>query len=175
MKKCSRCEIDKSLTDFRKNKKSNDGYTGVCKVCLSSSDKILYHASPRTPRPDDDHTRFQECRICKVTKAHSEFPWYSQRGIPRSYCKTCDVDQQRFVKYGLTPNDYSLLLSQQRSCCKACKDPLGYKQHDRAIDHCHRTGVVRGILCKHCNLALGHLRDDPIRINKLLEYLNGTS
>ena len=40
-----------------------------------------------------------------------------------------------------------------------------------AVDHCHETGDVRGLLCAACNTALGLLKDDPDRIVKLLDYL----
>jgi hypothetical protein len=39
------------------------------------------------------------------------------------------------------------------------------------VDHCHTTGVVRGVLCHRCNLALGLLREDASVLRKLAEYL----
>jgi hypothetical protein len=41
-----------------------------------------------------------------------------------------------------------------------------------AIDHDHTTGENRGVLCLHCNRALGSLRDDPIILQNLIDYLN---
>jgi Recombination endonuclease VII len=40
-----------------------------------------------------------------------------------------------------------------------------------SIDHCHRTGSVRGLLCASCNSALGMVKDDPTILAALIEYL----
>ena len=58
----------------------------------------------------------------------------------------------------------------QEEACAIC----GYPQfsEDLSIDHCHETGEVRGLLCKHCNLGLGHFRDDPERLKAAIDYLN---
>lgn len=42
---------------------------------------------------------------------------------------------------------------------------------NKHIDHCHTSGLVRGVLCRQCNLALGHLNDDPELIRKLAKYV----
>jgi hypothetical protein len=56
--------------------------------------------------------------------------------------------------------------------CEICGiqwDPLIHK-HKFCVDHCHTTGKIRGILCHHCNAALGHLKENNEIINNLLEY-----
>jgi hypothetical protein len=50
--------------------------------------------------------------------------------------------------------------------CAIC----GTERH-LGVDHCHVTMRVRGLLCRHCNLALGYLRDDPRRVTAALTYL----
>lgn len=52
-------------------------------------------------------------------------------------------------------------------CCEVCNDDKG----KIAFDHCHQSGRFRGWLCMHCNAALGHVRDDPDRLRKLIAYL----
>jgi hypothetical protein len=56
--------------------------------------------------------------------------------------------------------------------CEACGD----KADSKAIhfDHCHSTGAFRGWICQHCNYVLGHVRDDPDRLRKLIAYLART-
>jgi hypothetical protein len=54
--------------------------------------------------------------------------------------------------------------------CDAC-GKLFTRVGDNHIDHCHDTGAVRGVLCFNCNAALGHLKDDSVRLQLLIMYL----
>lgn len=79
-------------------------------------------------------------------------------------------------KYGLTPDDYDRMLAEQGGACLICALTPEAAHSDGAllhVDHCHRTGAVRGLLCRHCNLAIGQLRDDPARLARALTYLAG--
>ncbi len=68
--------------------------------------------------------------------------------------------------YGLTPEQYTELLS------KGCQN-CGTHKH-LCIDHDHnQPGTYRGVLCRNCNTALGHLRENPITITGLVKYLKG--
>jgi hypothetical protein len=55
--------------------------------------------------------------------------------------------------------------------CEAC----GNDQREIHFDHCHKTGVFRGWLCRDCNQALGFVKDDPIRLLQLIKYLEQAS
>ncbi len=75
------------------------------------------------------------------------------------------------TKYGMTLNDYELMWSAQGEKCAVCgtmEIPAKGYWH---IDHCHETGKVRGILCHHCNVGLGHFRDDADRLRLAIAYL----
>lgn len=74
----------------------------------------------------------------------------------------------RVKKYGLTVEQYQALLAAHNGKCAACGDDFGKRNH---IDHCHTTGVVRGLLCNNCNLGVGHFRDDPRRLESAARYL----
>lgn len=71
-------------------------------------------------------------------------------------------------KFGLTGNDYLVMWMECGGLCEVC----GRADADRllAVDHCHETGRVRGLLCLNCNQALGKLKDDPELIRSLAEY-----
>lgn len=68
-------------------------------------------------------------------------------------------------KYGLTGDEYDALLDRQGGVCAICRQPERLMGRGRvrrlAVDHDHRTGKVRGLLCASCNTVLGQLRDDP--------------
>lgn len=74
-------------------------------------------------------------------------------------------------KYNLTEAAYLLLLESQSNNCAIC----GLKFSDRDtpyIDHCHKTNIVRGILCRKCNTGLGHFNDDLNLLNSAILYLS---
>lgn len=73
-------------------------------------------------------------------------------------------------KYGLTLEQYEAMLASQGGTCAVCGGGPGYNR-DYNIDHCHKTGRVRGILCISCNVILGHAKDDPARLDLLAAYL----
>ena len=80
-------------------------------------------------------------------------------------------------KYDLTPEQYDELLNQQNEKCAICgkedsaKRAGGKLRQPLVVDHCHTTGKVRGLLCSHCNRALGFLNDDPNLLQKAADYL----
>lgn len=85
--------------------------------------------------------------------------------------------QQRTVVYlgnKLTPEEYNALWEAQGGVCASCGHPeramLKKRARELAVDHCHTTGRIRGLLCGNCNRALGLLYEDPQRIQALLEY-----
>jgi len=72
--------------------------------------------------------------------------------------------------FGITPEQYNEMLEAQGCKCAVCGgDCIRYDK--LSVDHDHRTGVVRGLLCHRCNSALGLLQDDEVIIYNLLQYL----
>ena len=72
-------------------------------------------------------------------------------------------------RYGLTVVQFNALYVAQGGRCAICKDPIeGRGVH---IDHCHKSGKVRGLLCGGCNHAIGFLFDSPDRANAVAKYL----
>lgn len=77
--------------------------------------------------------------------------------------------RQRLYRYGLLPEEYDQMLYNQDSKCAICgKPPKG--KYPLAIDHHHKTGKVRGLLCFGCNRAIAIL-DNPELLNKANAYL----
>ncbi len=79
-------------------------------------------------------------------------------------------------KYGITPDDYDRMLSEQNQACAICMatDP-GTAHGFWHVDHCHDRGHVRGLLCNTCNLALGLMADDPARMRAAADYIERAS
>lgn len=76
-------------------------------------------------------------------------------------------------KYGVTKERYFKLFEKQKGKCGVCgcRPPKG--DHSFHIDHNHRTGKVRGLLCRRCNNGLGFFRDQVRLIRKAVRYLKG--
>lgn len=70
-------------------------------------------------------------------------------------------------RYGITPEERTALLVAQGHKCASCKNPLTLGN----VDHCHTSGMVRGIICHGCNIAIGHANDDPTRLRRMAAYL----
>lgn len=80
--------------------------------------------------------------------------------------------RNRLKQRGLTIAQYEALHTSQEGKCAICHAPFPAAPH---IDHCHSTGVVRGLLCSPCNLLLGHARDQPSRLQSAALYLERTT
>lgn len=81
-------------------------------------------------------------------------------------------------KYGLTLDELQHMEYSTGNRCQICgKSPNEQKPHWRSgthslfVDHCHKTGKVRGLLCRNCNTAIGLMNDDPELMMKMIDYI----
>lgn len=80
--------------------------------------------------------------------------------------------------YGITLEEYNEMLSEQQGVCAICGNPpylVGTGgttlPGSLAVDHCHKTGAVRGLLCTNCNLGLGSFFDNAVLLQRATAYL----
>ena len=136
------------------------------------------------------------CPRCKETKPYNEFYKAKERKDGyRSTCKACCFLQHRDwyrksstkrrqqtkdeirasnlkKKYGITIEEYEELVQAQNSTCAICgTDDPGRRLANWAIDHCHETGKVRGLLCHQCNMGLGSFKDNGYILVNAIKYL----
>lgn len=108
----------------------------------------------------------------KIKKAHYE----------RNKPKMLDRSRRSHLlrNYGITSEDYSAMFDSQNGVCKICNNPETEIEHKTgnikglAVDHCHDTGLVRGLLCSKCNTALGKFKSIEI-LESALTYLKEKS
>ncbi len=78
-------------------------------------------------------------------------------------------------KYNLSPEKYAELVCAQKGNCAICQQPETrvnrYGNHNLSVDHNHLTGIVRGLLCNACNIALGLFKDDLNILRSAIKYL----
>ena len=138
----------------------------------------------------------RQCNKCKLVKPKTDF--YKCKTYLQTQCKSCIIENSKArhkrlqasgneeykqnntiksrksslkLNYNLTENDFIEMLKQQNHECAVC----GIEQVKCAskfnIDHCHKTGKIRGLLCYACNRAEGFIKSDPSIAIKLAEYL----
>jgi hypothetical protein len=133
------------------------------------------------------------CSKCG-TKYPSTFDFFYRRKTTKdgldSWCKKCkqmyDAERnqkKRLYKYNLTSKEYENILRNQNNKCAICGVDFDYlrrikkdsvpKTSKPRIDHNHRTGEVRGLLCSDCNIMLGCFKDNPLIIINAIKYLKG--
>lgn len=76
-------------------------------------------------------------------------------------------------KFGITHIEYEQMLAKQGGRCAVCKSasPNTDRIKNFPVDHCHKTGKIRGLLCAKCNRAIGLLKDDVELLKSAMEYL----
>lgn len=150
MKHCNKCNTTKPTSDFHRDSTARDGLCGHCKDCKKRNTRKWY---------GDNRERQQEYE----RKRRQDDPDRDRR---MNYRK----------KYGITLERYDEMLAAQGGVCAICAQPEQRKETaNLAVDHCHATGEVRGLLCSNCNRAIGLLADDPERLRSAAEYLTRRS
>lgn len=81
------------------------------------------------------------------------------------------MDYDLRKQYGISADDYWSMLAKQNGCCLICYHKPSTGARRLAVDHCHTTGKVRGLLCSRCNTALGLFRDNPMMLEAAKRYL----
>ena len=83
-------------------------------------------------------------------------------------------DQMHKYRYGITPRQYKELLAKQKGCCAVCgtsKNPRKGHEDRMVVDHDHRTGKTRGLLCHRCNIVAGMIESDFTTALKIIGYI----
>lgn len=109
----------------------------------------------------------QRCQICREVKPAAAFKLNrtTRSGLQHA-CYNCFRDQ----RYGLEPGEYERRMKEQQGVCAVCHKNCSRKT-ELAVDHDHKTGQVRGLLCQNCNAGLGMFFDDPRIIARAIKYI----
>jgi hypothetical protein len=73
--------------------------------------------------------------------------------------------------YGISLEQYKKMADAQMNCCAICGKHQKNFNHRLAVDHCHETGKIRGLLCAKCNTGIGNFKDDIHLLGQAIEYL----
>lgn len=142
MKTCSKCLEIKTPEDFNRHSQTRDGLQSQCKECARAAARASSKKKYTNPCLE-----FQ-ANLAQVKRAES----YKR-------------------KYGWDITNYEQQLEKQGGCCAICGTSDPKRNGMFHIDHCHDTGKVRGLLCGHCNIGIGNLKDDPLLLARAIDYL----
>ena len=127
------------------------------------------------------------CSKCGISKDLSGF--YTDKGTKSGYksnCKKCcritqkeweinNKEKRRKYRlkgaYGITVEEYNNLYTKQKGQCAICGSDKCITGRRLSVDHCHKTGKVRGLLCQLCNTAIGKFDDDIELLEAAIKYL----
>lgn len=129
----------------------------ICSGCKQS--KPLEQFSLHSGFKDGRNSR---CKVCKCSAQKSGYKAGLYKKVPYTY------KAQLKQRYNLTIDQYEAMLESCNNCCQICGDSGKLN-----VDHCHETGVVRGLLCTRCNTGLGKFGNKGERLQKAIDYLEG--
>jgi hypothetical protein len=133
----------------------------------------------------------KQCLKCREVKALDAFAAASAKWDGKHiWCRACTSNTRIHTpererhrhgnhlkrKYGITLAEYELMVERQRGLCAICGGPpvkgRGAARERFNVDHCHKTGRIRGLLCSGCNRGLGYLGDTAVGLQAAVDYLS---
>lgn len=183
VKKCSNCGFVKELSDYsyRSNNSGKRILNSQCRICLrekasiylKKNYKIRYLKNREWIAKNKNKVRKYQRKSRK--KHRKEINARALEYYHKTKDKKHGVRLERL--YGITLSQYYELLSKNGGKCPICgidkpygEEYMGPKRYF-AVDHDHKTGVVRGVLCHRCNTGIGSFKDSIDSLKKAIEYL----
>lgn len=172
-KKCSNCKEEVHINDYYINNNTPDKLHAWCKNCASLRGGGKPYRGKRGSYPTKSIEKDGQklCTKCDDFKLIDNFRPYGhgKSKFRRSVCDECETYKRYKDFYGLDKEDFLIMLNKCDSKCNICKEKIeGKALH---IDHDHKTGKVRGILCKNCNNGLGMFCDNTSLLKEAVIYL----
>ena len=148
-KSCSVCKEFLLLNRFFKDKSQTSGYDPRCKGCRKR------------------HYRENKKRILK-----KQLKYYNKIRRTRDYITT-RKNRKLIKEFGITLSEYLDMCKAQDGKCFICQLIPRGRRKVLFVDHDHKTGKVRGLLCYKCNMGLGYFKDSAISLRRAISYLCG--
>jgi hypothetical protein len=136
----------------------------VCKKCGEEQPKTNF----RSRGGKQKHLLKSHCNNC-LKKDHERWVKQNKEAVRKYRAKDKWTLKKRCARHNITPEEFWCMYEEQDGTCPICDK--GIEAESSAIDHNHKTGEVRGILCKSCNRALGLFGDSPQNLARAKSYL----
>jgi len=184
-KKCTKCKEIKLLSEFPTKK-----YNYWCKECENN---YYREWKNRNKEKIKEYSKKQNIkRKGKIKEYNKQYHLNHQEEVRIRHKIRYDLKREEIIQismdykkkhpkkvrndklkqnYGITLEDYNMMLSNQHDCCAICKKHKDDLKVILGVDHNHTTGKVRGLLCNKCNIALGGFNDNIELLNNAISYL----
>ena len=161
---CSKCKIEKSVTEFYKLYCAKDSLCYSCKKCCND-----YKIKNRQRIRKQSNVYYYKNKEKEILRSRKNY----KKNIKKFYARHLKI------QYGITPEQYNELILKQNNLCAICNEPESSKDRNGnikklSVDHCHKTGKVRRLLCNQCNKGLGCFKDNTELLKKAINYLEMT-
>ena len=167
----ARHKLDSELTSKQLARRN---YMRAWQTAHKEQQKAVHHERYVAHRDDTlaaEHERYQNDSVFREAK---------KAGAARQRIEHRDdlKDYFRAKKHGCSKEQYTKIYAAQGGRCAVCgAEKAGRfcgagKAETLCVDHDHETGVIRGLLCGHCNCGLGHMRDNPVLLRRAADYLD---
>ena len=198
MKKCPTCQTEKPFDQFHKDRSKADGFNLYCKPCTIAKQKEFQSRPPRLVDEPGAKT-CQHCKVTKTPADFyaSKGTW---DGLQKR-CKECMAaqydgwrknnmdyvagkarewraknpervkDHHLLKNYGIDYGTYDRMFAEQGGKCAICGTKSTGRHTRFHVDHCHKTGEVRGLLCHNCNHGIGHFKHSPEILQSAINFL----
>ena len=148
-KLCPHCKEEKTFSEFGKDKSKKLGITSYCKPCASLN----------------------------RAKNYSKNTFVEKEKLKEYYKNNKDKSRSYSLKnlYGLSIEQFNEMKFMQGGSCKICKTHESNLKRKLFVDHCHTTGLIRGLLCQSCNTMIGNAKDNILVLQAAINYLSSKS
>lgn len=169
MKYCNKCEKEKPETEFWNAKLGKNGKDWYCIECRQIEAK---KAREKSKQGLTDSTKGRNAR--KVQEGHRWCSIGQHEDLIEKFskwersCRECKKWSHLRRAYGLSKEEFGKVFKEQNGKCKIC-----LTREIKYVDHDHKTGEVRGLLCPSCNTALGLFLENPEIFRRAMNYLKG--
>lgn len=153
---CTKCKTSKEASEFIRDATRKTGRHPWCASCQAETKARHYQ------------------RTAEAQKEYRKTYYRNNRAAALRASRHQRLNNPRHLRYGLTTDEFLMLNDAQLGKCAGCGTEFGGSVR-RCVDHDHKTGKVRGLLCHTCNLAVGNAKDSPTTLRRLADYLEGHS
>ena len=193
---CCICDKEKSLSDFYKDRTKKSGLSDTCKECSKKYTKE--YSKNHQDKIINYQRNYREKNKELINKQQKQYYEENKKEL-RAYRAKYRIEHKEEIKeqqiqyrlkyperiknhdlrsnHGIMLEEYNRMLELQNNVCAICGEPETSKEVNRkvkslAVDHNHKTGKIRGLLCGKCNKAIGLLQDNTELLQSAINYLN---